>query len=203
MTGTKRKLLLMGTILLAVGLAVFVVSQLLRAKKLRVSSHGPGHAARQVLAQLDGGIRQFHGEHGTYPAPSELVRKLTTSLPKGEGRGSSGPYNGCEELEYHRALRQDERDVKAASGPLMFHDPFCNPIVYLRYDAEAGRFESGRFYAGIRNGLPADLDAYLKGEGHQFFRRDFVLITPGPNGRWEAVFSDGWSDSDDVVNFID
>lgn len=196
-----RKLLLMATTALAIGLAVYGVAQLRGPK--RVSTAGPRHAARGVIVQLDGGIMAFYREHDAYPAPSELVRKLATAWRRREGGRLYGPYNGCDELVHHKVLRGSERDVGTASGPLMFHDPFGNPIVYLRYDAEAGRFESSQLYAGIRNGLPEDLDAYLRGEGHQVFRRDFVLITPGPDGRWEALFSNGYTGSDDVTNFMD
>ena len=159
-----------------------------------------------VIRQLEGAISIYHNERGEYP-PSEkvggytgsqsLVQALTGYQDEaGDGKAGwgfrdiargkvFGPYNDTERL---KTVNHE------------FMDAFDRPILYYRYDRDDG------YLAGHNNDGPADLSAYLRGPGNEYFRKDFVLISRGPDQNYDQIpyiQSTGWNrNCDDITNFM-
>ncbi len=108
-----------------------------------------------------------------------------------------GPYNGAEGVE------TTDPPTEADDPPLAFVDAFGNEIYYYRYDPVAAANDSDDGYDEDDNaGGPSDIDGWLsKGSsgGWATYRRDFVLMTPGPDGEWEP----DEPVTDDVTNFLE
>jgi prepilin-type N-terminal cleavage/methylation domain-containing protein len=100
-----------------------------------------------------------------------------------------GPYNGLE---------------KAPSNGRAFVDAFGHSIHYARYyrkdngeegfDAKGGPRRIARYAS--RSETPGD-----------FFRKDFLLMSTGPDGKWNAFIGnepgdDPQPDTDDITNFL-
>ncbi|MHC4718397.1 MAG: hypothetical protein ACYS5V_15600, partial [Planctomycetota bacterium] len=152
-----------------------------------------------------------------YPADSwELVQALT-GRDDGDGKEGYGfrrvgvergkvygPYGGTEKL------RIDTQD----QGLETFMDAFDRPILYYR--CKVTRDQHGNKTYEYEDGLPGeppeDQDdpeflEYLRwgpGPDPKFHRTDFMLISKGPNGQWDAFYDHAeaaWTDSDDITNF--
>ncbi len=170
--------------------------------------------SQATINRIHGACVQYHAEHREYPEEATVLVQALTGYEDDDGqkglgwrkyeRGQLyGPYNGTETLQHYKVMRGGESDPNKGSGPDMFHDSFGNPILYLRYDEEKKGYEVGLIPSNIYRGLPSDLNGYLRGEGGVFFRADFVLITPGVNGKWEPPYQNGWDpDCDDLNNFF-
>ena len=176
-----------------------------------------------IISQLAGAIRVFHNERGEYPPSYQedpdyfgsewLVQALTGYQDEagdwktGWGfrdmaRGKVfGPYNDAERL-------QRARVPGGATVRYEFVDAFDRAILYYRYDSEDG-------YVALHNDEarddppdpPSPLSAYLWGPGNDYIRKDFVLISPGPDGEYlddHRPYHDGEWDKqcDDITNFM-
>ena len=170
-----------------------------------------------IINQLAGAIRIYHNERGEYPPSYQkdlaghiytgsewLVQALTgyrdDDLKPGWGfrdveRGKVfGPYNDTERLQLART----------SDNPIQYEfvDAFDNPILYYRYDSEDG------YVASHNTDRPANLDVYLRGPGGEYFRKDFVLLSRGPDGRYDEVpyiqATSAWDrNCDDITNFME
>jgi len=104
-----------------------------------------------------------------------------------------GPYLGTERLPQTKAPKG------TTPGPgthyPTFLDAFGNQIYYYRH--ETG---SNPPYVQSHNdaNAPPQLTRYLKDPNDNYFRADFVLLTPGPNAKWDT---DPNSETDDMANF--
>ena len=159
-----------------------------------------------AINQVAGAIGLYYNDRGEYP-PSDRVgaftgsRRLVQALTgyrdddgqPGWGfrdmlRGKVfGPYNDTELLEMVN---------------YEFVDAFDNPILYYRYDRDDG------YVAAQNDNGPADLSAYLRGPGGDYFRKDFVLISRGPDGNYNQLpyvqATSAWNrDCDDITNFME
>ena len=91
-------------------------------------------------------------------------------------------------------------------GKLSFHDAFGNRILYYRFEpgsgSAGGRFLAGHndFDAGSDNSIATDaaLAAYLTDPNDQLYRRDYVVISPGPDRAWKKPAD---QKTDDLTNF--
>ena len=174
-----------------------------------------------IISQLAGAIRVFHNERGEYPPSYQedpdyfgsewLVQALTGYQDEagdwktGWGfrdmaRGKVfGPYNDTERLQLARV--PDSATIKYE-----FVDAFDNPILYYRYGSEDGYVASHNTDAPEQ--APEHLNTvYLRGPGNEYFRTDFVLISPGPDGKYlddHPPYHDGEWDRqcDDITNFM-
>lgn len=182
-----------------------------------------------VISQLAGAIRIFHNERGEYPPSyntdyfgSELLVLALTGYQDEDDDGKTGwgfrdkrddgtvfergkvygPYN-----ETHRLQR-----ARTSDSPVKFEfvDAFDTPILYYRYDSEEGYLASHNDEArDDAPNPPSNLGVYLRGPGNEYFRKDFVLISPGPDGRYDqypyiqAPPPGAWnSNCDDITNFM-
>ena len=169
-----------------------------------------------IVNQLTGAIRIYHNERGEYPRSNEagytgsewLVQALTgyrdDDGKTGWGfrdteyidRGKVfGPYNDTERIQ---RARTSDNPIKYE-----FLDAFDNPILYYRYD-------DGYVAAHNPGAGPASLDVtYLRGPGGEYFRKDFVLLSPGPDGRYDQIPyiqapTSAWNrNCDDITNFME
>jgi len=93
-----------------------------------------------------------------------------------------GPYNGAETL-----------NTSETSTPV-FKDAFGNDILYYRYD------EANTQYQESHNNTPRPSSTYL--EACATVRKDFLFLSPGPDGVYDAspADADAIKDSDDVTN---
>jgi len=83
---------------------------------------------------------------------------------------------------------------------LVFMDAFDHPIYYWRFDPN--QTDPAQFYRAADNGNgPADLRQYVtKEDDNDFFRKDFILASPGPDRQWKAYRDD--AQTDDITNFL-
>jgi len=155
-----------------------------------------------MINQIDGALKLYYSDHEEYPASSVVVVQAL-AIPWMAGRGVEyGPYNGTDGLPRRNALKAGETDPNKGTGVPLFHDAFDNPILYFAYRRGSGDYDSSTV-SNLACGVPTSFNAYLKGEGNQYYRRDFVLITPGVDQVWQAPYSQGkFTDSDDLNNFF-
>jgi len=207
------------TVITILGLLLGILASTIGAVRLRSQVR----KSQLIIGQLDAACRTFYNERDEYPLstvtvvegdpPSPvrytgsqwLVRALTgyrdDDLKPGWGfrdveRGKVfGPYNDTERLEVAKIPDTTKYE---------FVDAFDRPILYYRY-------EDG-YEAGHNNGPPATgpgkLETYLKGPGDDYFRKDFVLISSGPDGKYlddHPPYQDGEWDRqcDDITNFLE
>ncbi len=99
-----------------------------------------------------------------------------------------GPYNGTEEAE----LKDSD------NGRPVFVDSFDNEIYYYRFN--------GTQYVTADNANPSaddppNINNYTKDDGGNYFTRDFVLCTKGPDREWMTTIQAN-PDTDDITNFL-
>jgi hypothetical protein len=101
------------------------------------------------------------------------------------------PYNGCEELK----LVFNEADQSSA-----FADAFGNPIYYYRWDEGNQTYHDAHNNASPGADPPDGINRYAgAGTGGGVLRKDFILLSKGGDGRWEARRDD--PATDDITNF--
>lgn len=171
--------------------------------------------SRARMKMIAGGIGFYYNDFALLPESTKdtvgsvsmlgrhrLVQALTGYLQKSqdgqEGLGFRlrergkvyGPYNGTENLE--------QTDPKVTGQAATFLDAFGNEIFYYRFKPGAPGSETGTFEAADNapDG-PPQLNQYLKDPNDNYYRKDYVLITPGPNTTWE----DPNDDADEIANF--
>jgi hypothetical protein len=172
----KKTVVIIIVCLVLFGLATFVVPAII---KVRTRS-GPHHS-RFTIHILDKAIEMYHGAHNRYPG-KDLFKDLTGA---GDDDGQPGygyrlepsgrvydPWNGTDQL----AKRGD---------PPHFVDSFGNEIEYHRFED-----------------MPDDVKDYnthsrSTGKPPVYYRRDYILRSRGPNGKWDPP---GSPDSDDITN---
>ncbi len=173
--------------------------------------------SRGVVNMVAQATEQFRHEVGAYP-PSDggtpvdedgdqaverwptfsegryaLVQALTGYAPATEdwkdGPGFRAKRRGRVHGPYFTAGEQTSGD------PPAFVDAFGNDIYYYRYTA-AG-------YVASHNTDGPDVGGdYLRDPQDNFYRKDYVLLTRGPDRRWADVDSDTMPDDvDDIANF--
>ncbi len=162
--------------LVLLGLATIVIPSIIR---VRVTG-GPD-PSRWTIHIIDTAIRMYHNEHDRYPG-KDLFTDLTGAGDDDgqpgygyrlEPRGMVyGPWNGADKL----AKRGD---------PPHFVDGFGNEIEYHLFED-----------------MPDDVKDYNThssppGKPPVYYRRDYILRSRGPNGKWDPPRS---PDSDDVTN---
>lgn len=101
-----------------------------------------------------------------------------------------GPYNEAHELPAGRALP----GAASQNNPPYFVSAFRHGVLYYRWDP-AAQSGAGGYNTGENNG-PGDINDYAKDGQGNFYRRDFLLICPGPDGRWTRPRDGG----DDITN---
>ena len=162
--------------------------------------------SQATINRVHGGIRMYYGDHDAYPAGAgALVHDVAGRWRKPALRGTwYGPYNSCDRIGARGVMVGSETDPTQGSGDQMFHDAFGNPILYYPYRPDPGDYDASGVSTTVYRGVPGNLNAYLRGEGGRYFRGDFVLITCGVNGTWEAPYSQSqhkYTGCDDQNNF--
>jgi len=111
-----------------------------------------------------------------------------------------GPYAGAENVQTieEKVYYKNPSDFPDACDPrLVFVDGFEEPIFYYRFGS--GYQRSDNYDTNNRHG-PSNLTEYAQTESGAYFRKDFILCTPGPDDKWESYRED--SETDDVTNFL-
>ena len=102
-----------------------------------------------------------------------------------------GPYGGPDQT-------RGRADGDTSARPA-FLDAFGNEIFYYRYDHVTDGFNTGD--NGLTDG-PRPLTAYLTDPNtNTLYRRDFVLMTPGPDRLW-MIRKPDLKETDDLANFV-
>jgi len=113
-----------------------------------------------------------------------------------------GPYRGTEALK--TAKFPDGTDTDPPSY-VMFIDAFEYPILYYRYDQANSTYQRDHNYKNLsspdRRYGPTDVANYAKAGTGKFLRKDFLLISKGPDGTWGAASAEVLR-SDDITNFL-
>lgn len=116
-----------------------------------------------------------------------------------------GPYGGTEGIR-----TKDKR--RGETVPRYFVDAFDNEVFYYRfqnYTVEDGKIKDGRFVGGPEPDGPS-MQEYAKNSSDDYYRRDILLCTKGPDAIWGSRDVDGttcelprdFSGVDDVTNFL-
>ncbi len=153
-----------------------------------------------TIHQIETGIHAYYQDFEEYPlddnepkfdGAQNLVYYLT--FYEGEGMDGHKGFGGRREKDgtYYGKIcgpyaGTEKLDTKGSGNPV-FVDSFDNTIEYYRYD---NGYSGPTNYYAIK---PAD-------EGGGYFRTDFILCTPGPNGQWDAYRND--RTTDDITNFL-
>ncbi len=108
-----------------------------------------------------------------------------------------GPYQGADDFDMKPRADGDPR--------LAFVDAFGNQVFYYRFDEGAETYHAEHNdpdpfgpYAPQEPNLP-DYARRPEEQGGGFFRTNFILMTKGPNQRFEALRNN--PETDDITNF--
>jgi type II secretory pathway pseudopilin PulG len=154
---------------------------------MRMQTNARARATQATVHIIDKAVRMYHGKHGDeYPEDnSTLVQCLTgyRDNDRKEGYGYRletrgvvyGPWNGTEKIPTRTR----------GSNPPHFVDSFGYEIDYRTFDTGIEYFKTG------------------KAGGPEYFRRDYWVRSPGPDG----VFSDNLqgdelTTTDDITNYF-
>ncbi len=183
--------------LMTVVLIIMLLLTILSPTIGKVRTNIRSSRTRHTINLISSGCREYEADIGHYPLNAHGLVQALTGRDDADGqtgygfrrvpRGKVyGPYGGTEKLNTR---------VKALDLPT-FMDAFGEHIYYYRYDATTG------FTGGLPD-EPAALKDYLKGREGKLHRKDFVLISRGPNGEWDAYYEDGvWTDSRSHSNVV-
>ena len=201
------------TVITILGLLLGILASTISAVRLRSQVR----KSQLIIGQLDAACRTFYNERDEYPlskqtdySGSEWLVQALTGYQDGDRktgwgfrdmeRGKVfGPYNDTERLELAKTERIPETEIDKYE----FLDSFDRPILYFRYDSESG-------YEALHNPKwpsNVDLNTYLKGPGDDYFRKDFVLLSSGPDGKYlddHPPYDGEWDrECDDITNFLE
>ena len=192
--------------LMTVVLIIMLLLTILSPTIGKVRTNIRSSRTRHTINLISSGCREYEADIGHYPLNAHgLVQALTGRGYVGVDDGKTGygfrrvprgkvygPYGGTEKLNTR---------VKALELST-FMDAFGGHIYYYRYDMATGYTDALAGEPGELPEQPAPLMDYLKGPEGKFYRKDFVLISRGPDGDWGAYYENGeWTDSDDIANF--
>ena len=130
-----------------------------------------------------------------------LVQALTGYLGESDdgedGKGSRYEQRGS----VHGPFVSPE--MKTKGDPPSFVDAFDNEILYYRFEPGGGR-HGGGFESSNNSGVgPSSLGDYLQDPNGDLYRRDFVLLSPGPDRRWmDLSEANEEKETDDIANFM-
>ena len=164
-----------------------------------------------ALGTIETALKSYHSDFDAYPPSNpkggQTICRLLTGYPEdanndqtpatGSGFNTDdgcarygfrlaakgrvfGPYNGTEKL-----------DIGGGTPPL-FVDAFRQPVMYYLFNGTA--YNDGDNVEG-----PSSVNSvYARTPSGDYYRKDFLLMTTGPDGEWTAPRD---SDSDDITNF--
>jgi type II secretory pathway pseudopilin PulG len=199
--------------LLVIIMIIMIVLAISMPSISRVRREIRANHSQSIVNLIHGACLHYHQELGAYPLDvRHLVRQLTGYRKKGTWDPKTSRFAGGDGLDgYGMRLRprgrkygpyngaQDLRRTKL-DGVDFFLDAFDGTILYSRFTED--RWQSLDDYDG-----PGNMTEYLKNVGGKFFRTDFVVISRGPNGKWEPYCEDSggrreWTGSDDITNLL-
>jgi len=191
------------TILIAIGAPAIVAAR----RQFRID------ASRSLFGLIEGACRMYQADWKEYP-PSASAGGMTGKQRLVEGltgyrdddgqagwgarktdRGPVyGPYNGAEHLE----------TVSTATGVQTFIDAFGNEIYYWRFEFDP-QTRTGSYNADDNDaGRPANFAALIlefPSDPRSLWRRDFLLMSRGPDGQWDSAYV-GNPKHNDITNFF-
>ena len=205
---------------------------------LRFQNQAKLNACRVTVNIIDKALDMYHKQHKSYPSMLEMASKLigqsfelkpppgdptaepiATEVPDGhpgpgyrlEPRGTVyGPWNGVDKLarsgDYDVGIEADRIHFLDAFGNRIWYCPFGNPLPETYTDTGEFAFKKTDSEDGVTITSIAD---YATDEFGKFYRRDYIIMSPGANGKWGLIRgSDAESGSagatvptDDVTNF--
>lgn len=177
------------------------------------------------ISQIGAGVGQFINDHeqappsdGSYPHIGSGTKKTSPAT------GAAGlvqclmgykDYNddGLKGLGF-RKLRAGKKYGPYVSQNLpltedsddpRFLDAFGNEILYYRWKA-GGSGAGGNFDGGDNTGGPADIMGYVANHGpdrndRPVYRKDYLILSPGPDREWAKGLSSDTRKVDDLANF--
>ena len=166
--------------------------------------------SRVLIGLLDGACGQYKNDTGEYPASSPVSLKIPEW--SAEGVRFEGRHRLVEALAGYLRAGQDGQDGPGwrmgprgkvygpygdahkyvmTGNPPAFVDAIGNEVYYYRF--------TGTGYNPGDNGgtCPPDINNYAKNDSGEYYRRDFILLTRGIDGKWEDSLT-----TDDITNFL-
>jgi type II secretory pathway pseudopilin PulG len=209
-TGNKKATAFTIVELLVVIAILAILISLLVPTLAKVRTQARVSATRTAIHVIEGGLGLYYSDHKIYPlsGPSgsvaggsgaaNLVWCLTgygdgfQLVPRGK---VYGPYGGTERLNVDAQKR--------------FVDSWNRPILYYAFDSTPTRGQSptAKYYGDDNNSVtpnpasqtpPVDIDAYAQDAGGNYLNRRYLLLSPGPDGKYGGTANE--SRCDDVTN---
>ncbi len=185
---------------------------------LKIYAQAKQKVSQSMIHQLDSACKTYHIDFDDYP-PSDthygrnggaLLCLLLTGYaddgddnftPSGDlssddgkdGFGFRLAFRGVIYGPYHGADK-----INAGGTPPIFIDASGNRILYYRWDEDTSLYIDAHNSDGPIDG--DDINTYAKDSSGNYYRRDFLLCTQGPNELWNMPNT---GNSDDVTNFFD
>jgi type II secretory pathway pseudopilin PulG len=193
---------------LSVLAALIVPSVLAMRKRTKVL------VSQQLIEQIEAGIQEYHEQHGDYPDPevdgldgAQSICLYMIGWPgdyenDGQAQTDSKKFSQDDGKADYGWRRPDsprgrvygpyqglEAATRSEADEPVFFDEFGNTIWY------------GRYEGGAMKGLPASLPAkYTQDASNEYYRKDYVLFSAGPDGEFQRLADD--PQSDDITNFF-
>jgi len=97
-----------------------------------------------------------------------------------------GPYYGVHKLP------------TSGGSTARFVDAFHQPVMYYKFNELTTGPDFGYYNSGDNTDDPGNINDYAKNSSGEFYRKDFLLLTSGPDGTWTNPRD---PKSDDITNF--
>jgi len=193
-------LLEMLTVIIIVGLLLSIGTPSI----LRMQVIAMRNSSLATVEVIDGACKMYWNDFEEYPhSDPEGLRRVydytarqfrDPRQPKGK---VYGPYNGCETIK---------------TDGQVYYDSFDYPILYYRWDLRSGENAARYHDQDNPDEGPSNIMTYAKTNGFdgRVLRRDFILLSRGPDGKWPHEVLDkyggdqrrAYAERDDITNFL-
>ena len=199
---------------------MFVIAMLLAIgvpAALKLKAQAKRNACQMIVNMIDKAVDMYQKQHKRYPDASEMAGRLIGQSFKMQGgvltevddghpgpgyrlqpRGPVyGPWNGVDKL-----ARSGDYLEARNSAPVHFIDAFDGLIWYCPFkdltytDNEFDKNDT-------ETGGQITIADYAKDSSGRFYRRDYIIMSQGANGKWGLIRGGGANTipTDDVTNF--
>ena len=173
-----------------------------------------------MLAQISTALKLYAEDFGGIFPPStneggQVICRLLTGFP-GDGGSDQTPGaneaafrtdDGCQGYGFRLATRGPvlgpyygvHKLPTSGGSTARFTDAFRQPVMYYRFtELATSPPDYGYYNSGDNSDDPGNINDYAKNSMGEFYRKDFLLITSGPDGTWTNPRD---PKSDDITNF--
>ena len=174
-----------------------------------------------MLAQISTALKLYAEDFdGKFPPSSneggQAICRLLTGFPGDAGNNQTPGANdnafkeddGCQGYGFRLAPKGPvfgpyygvHKLPTSGGSTARFVDAFRQPVMYYKFNENAAVPLDFGSYSNDNSDAPGNINDYAKNNDspRAFYRKDFLLITSGPDGTWTNPRD---PDSDDITNF--